>query len=143
MIRTILILVIVCMTTALNASNKKVNENNSSNSQIIGKVKSINTKNVLPMAQVVVYGEESNLVKVTTTNQNGNFVISSLPEGKYYLVVSYLGYKSEIIDKINITSNALSYNIKNLKLKSTDYEIKEVVVKADRINNNYFSSLEF
>lgn len=45
-----------------------------------------------PLAQVSVYFPQ--LEKGTTTDSDGTYTLSQLPEGKYQLVLSYLGYKT-------------------------------------------------
>ena len=141
MLRTILILTVISLTTGVFASNSNVKAiDKASAGQITGNVMSLNTQNALPLAQIVIYSEESEVIKVTTTDQKGNFVIPDLPEGKYFLSISYLGYKTVIVDDIVICATHMPVNVKNLLLECTTFDIDEVIVKAERKDNQLFTA---
>ena len=133
MLRTILILTVFSLTTVMFASNPEVKKvNNLNKNQISGHIQSLSLQGSLSMAQVVLYSEESDLIKVATTDQNGNFVIDNLPTGKYYVTISHLGYKSEVVDNIVVKKETSSVKMNDLFLEDTLYNIKEVTVMAPR-----------
>ena len=51
----------------------------------------MNAGEAVIFANVALY-QDSNLVKVETSDDNGRFAIRSVPEGAYTLIASYLGY---------------------------------------------------
>lgn len=87
----------------------------------------------------------------TSSNENGEFIIHSIPIGTYTLKVSYIGYKEYIL---NMTIKK-GVNLK-IKLKQQSLGLKEIVVtavnsisgttsskiKSDAINNVQASSLK-
>jgi len=145
MVRNILLITAIILTTSLFASSPKaIDLAQISQGHIHGKVQSFDLDRALPQAQVVVYSETFNIVKVTTTNIKGEYSISDLPEGKYFLTINYLGYKPVIIDNINIKSAREEITLKDVSMEIAYYNIKEVVVTAKRKNNNIaiLSSIE-
>src|SRR5690606_10978594 len=78
----------------------------------------------LPLEQVSVYFPQ--LEKGTVTDQNGNYLLKNLPEGKYKLVASYLGYQTYS------TSLALGKgnNDFDLQMRSSAIEMEEVVLST-------------
>ena len=142
MLRTILILTVISFTTGLFASNPIDKYNNVSDSQINGKVRSLNTQKALSRAQVVIYSENTHLIKAVTTDKKGEFSITNLPAGKYYLSISYLGYKPEIVDNITVNSTGMVVNLENVLLQGAVYEIDEVIVKAERKGPQYLSAVQ-
>ena len=141
MLRTILILTVISLTTGVFASNPEIKvTDNVSAGHIKGVIKSLNTQNVLPLAQVVVYGEDSEVIRVTTTDRKGNFVISDLPEGTYFLNISYLGYKTLIVDNIIVNAKKTPTIVKKILLERAAYNIGEVMVKAERKDNHLLSA---
>ena len=136
MIRNIFLIAAIGLTTSLWASNQKAMDAKiTSGSKIQGQVQSFVVQDALPQAQVVVYGETSDIIRVTITNSNGEFEFNDLPEGKYYITINYLGYKPVVVDNIEVTSNGEPVSLKNLSLEKAFYQIKEVVCKAERKNN--------
>ena len=134
MIRNILLIAAISLTTGLFASNPvAMKADVNSGSKIQGKVQSFVLQDALSQAQVVVYSETSDIIKVTTTNSKGEFTISDLPEGMYYISISHLGYKPVIIDNIQVGSDEESVSLKDMSMESNFYKIKEVVVTAQRI----------
>jgi hypothetical protein len=87
-----------------------------------GNIKDSLTNESMPAATVLV----KELNKGTIADEKGNFSIS-LPEGKYTVVISYLGYKS-IEQKVNLNSNV---NI-SIQLPVDDMNFDEVEVKGQK-----------
>lgn len=82
-------------------------------------------------AAVVVLKSDSSFLKGTTTNENGNFKIEGLSEGKYILKVSYLGYADYY--KEAEANGGPGFNFQYIRLMSEAKQLKEVKVEADAI----------
>src|SRR4051812_28741652 len=54
------------------------------------------TRAVLAGAAVTVTGEETGLVRATTTNGAGLFSVAELPVGRYAVAVEYGGFRPEV-----------------------------------------------
>ncbi len=74
---------------------------------IKGKLFDGDTKETLPGAYVTLSG--SNTTLGCQTDVNGNFVIKPLPSGMYTLKISYLGYKTIIIDDIIVNPDKITF----------------------------------
>jgi len=61
-----------------------------------------------------------------TTDNDGNFYISQLPEGEYTLEFSYIGYESKKIELIKISANT-KVNL-NVELTPIALQLKEIIV---------------
>lgn len=97
-----------------------------SNYTISGYVKEAATGESMPGTSVFV---KENL-KGTTTNPYGFYSIT-LPEGKYTLIISYIGFESQEIPV------DLSKDIRmNISLKEKAIETKEVTISAEREDKN-------
>ena len=97
---------------------------------INGYVKSAETGETLIGA--TVYASE---LKTGTSSNVYGFYSINLPEGKYTVKFSYMGYKSEIV------TLDLSENItQNIELKSSENEIKEIVIAGEAADANIKSS---
>jgi hypothetical protein len=67
--------------------------------------------------------------KGTTTNENGFFIFSGLPEGKYTIVANYLGYDSVNVN-VNLRKGEIEYV--RLTMESSGIELTTVDVSAAR-----------
>ena len=66
----------------------------------------------------------------TSSNQNGEYTLVEIPEGKYEITISYLGYKKEVVD---VTVQNGKTTLSNVTLKPATIEGKEIVVMGDRL----------
>ena len=139
MLRTILVLTVIGITTGLFASNPK-KSNDLINRQIKGNVQCTETQQALPYAQVVLWNKETDFIEVAKLDQKGNFVFDNLEKGKYYVSISHLGYTPIIVDNISVKRRKSNIDLKDVSLEETVYQIEEITIKADRINNDYLSA---
>lgn len=89
----------------------------------------INDKDKSPLAGATLY--LSNTTIGTTTSEDGTFVLKNIPPGDYYLVASYLGYKTLSLavskqDDGKVISMALQPDINRLK---------EIIIRSKRLRN--------
>jgi hypothetical protein len=66
--------------------------------EIRGRLYDDNTKKTIPGAYVIV--KNGIITTGTTTDNNGDYSIKSLSSGKYTLIISYMGYKSDTIKDV-------------------------------------------
>ncbi len=92
---------------------------------ISGYVKDATDGEVLPFADVYINGQPYG----ASTNNKGFFIIDGLPQGKYDLITSYLGY--EPVRQIIIIINENKF-LGDIKLSPSAQRADEVVVEARR-----------
>ena len=77
----------------------------------------------------------------STTDLDGNFLISDIPAGRHELKISYIGYHSQFIPNLVVTSG--KEVVIEVKLEEKSFELDQVVVTAetekDRTNNEMTS----
>jgi hypothetical protein len=81
-----------------------------------------------PVAGAVVVLLNSNPLKGTATDINGQFILKEVPIGKQTLRITYVGYKESVIP--NITVNSGKEVVMNIQLEENIMQAQEVVVKA-------------
>jgi hypothetical protein len=71
---------------------------------------------------------ETNPVKGTATDVEGNFKLEKVPVGRYNFQVSYVGYEPVIISEVLVTTG--KEVVLNIGLKPSSTQLNEVTVKA-------------
>ncbi|NHN25302.1 TonB-dependent receptor [Flavobacterium jejuense] len=84
-----------------------------------------------PLINSTIYVVEFN--KGTSTNENGDYLISGIGKGIYKVQITHLGYQSQI-HEIEITNNTNEFQL-NIALKQKSIQINEVVVSNAYINS--------
>ena len=80
-------------------------------------------------ASVALYKmKDSTLVTGVISNTNGLFSIENTPYGKFYIEVTFVGFKKQRFKNILVNSSQKTANIGTLKIESTSTSIKEVEV---------------
>lgn len=74
------------------------------------------------------------------SNEYGFYVIPNLINGNYYLIASYVGYKT-VIRKINVDILETTYRY-DLKMSGEDIELGEVVVKDKKSTEELISTID-
>jgi hypothetical protein len=107
-------------------SQEKTVESTKQKYTISGTISDVNTNETLIGINVSILELRTNV----TTNEYGFYSIT-VPKGDYTLQVSYLGYQS-IDEKIQLSQNIK----KSFKLKSSEQQLQEVVVTANKKSTN-------
>jgi hypothetical protein len=96
-------------------------------SSIYGKV--VNDSNHTPMlgVGVLLYSPDSSKQYSAATDKNGIFTIYNVPNGKYKLQTSYIGFQSTITD---VNANKPTVNIGALKLKWISTTMQVAVIQG-------------
>jgi len=122
--RTRILFRVLCQVASLLAFLPVVAQN--PQCTIRGSITDAATAIPLPGATVVVVGSTPPIGAVA--DQDGNFVISGIPVGRYNLQVSYLGYKLLIIPEVVVTSG--KETIVTAALDESATQLAGVEVKA-------------
>lgn len=71
-------------------------------------------------------------VNGTTTDENGSFVLSNIPEGTYRLVVYFVGYQTGYKNNLVISASSQEIAMGNFMLVNKQATLKEVTITADK-----------
>lgn len=105
--------------------------------QISGSVKDKTVQQAIEFASVAAYSSvDSVLVNGSITNPEGNFLIEKLPPGSYYLIVSFLGYRSQKISGIQLNRNERK-NLDTIFLTPDLQDLQGVDVQGQRIATDF------
>ncbi|CAN0475045.1 unnamed protein product, partial [Phaeothamnion confervicola] len=100
---------------------------------IAGKITDDKTGEAIIGGSILVAGTSTG----TSTDIEGNFLISSIPAGTYSLQVSYVGYQTSTIANV-IVENGKRITI-DAKISDATSELEEVVITGTRSVDNDFS----
>ncbi len=108
------------------------------NGKITGKIIDADTKTPMEYANVSVYRKaDSKLVTGSIANAAGNFEISDLPLGAYYVEAAFIGFEKTTINDIKIVPNSLTVDMGTIALGVSRQEIGAVDVIAERNRIEY------
>ncbi|MBN1251148.1 MAG: TonB-dependent receptor [Bacteroidales bacterium] len=95
------------------------------NAILKGKITDVSNNQPVPFANVIVVGTQIG----STSDFDGNFIITGLNPGYVKLQISFIGYKTKISSDILLSNDKIPFI--EINLEPTDEIISEVVVKAD------------
>ncbi len=99
--------------------------------QIIGKIIEDKTEATIPYATVALYNKiDSSLVTGTISDDNGNFTISKVEQGDYYLKLSFMGYQDLTISNLTFDKSNKILDLGTIILIPALEQLSEVQVKA-------------
>ncbi|CAG5081979.1 TonB-dependent receptor domain-containing protein [Parvicella tangerina] len=102
------------------------------NGAVIGKVTDDLEKQPLEYATVALRSTaDSSLITGTITNTEGEFILEKIPFGSYYLVVDFIGFRSTVINDVNLSADQPSFNASAIELK-TGSELTELEVTGEK-----------
>ena len=102
-------------------------------SVIKGTVLDSKEKSPLQYANVILKNrKDSSFVKGTATGTTGEFLLSNVAEGEYYLLVSYVGYARKTVPDISIRKASGEINLGTIKVDQSSVTMNAVQVTAER-----------
>ena len=106
--------------------------------KITGKVIDAVSGQPIEYAVIAIHkSKDSSLVTGATCNETGAFSIENLPYGRFYVEVTFVGYKKVVIPNILITKNQPTNNIGAVKLGTSVTSINEVIVTGNHPTIEY------
>ena len=101
---------------------------------ISGTIVEEQTMESIPYATVALYTKsESTLISGVITNEAGMFLVESVPQGDYYLKISFMGYKNHIIDPLVLEVSTTKIDLGTIQIKP-DFEALTEVVVTSKVN---------
>jgi outer membrane receptor for ferrienterochelin and colicin len=98
-----------------------------------GMVYDRDSKQPIEFATIALFNAlDSTLVTGTITDPNGNFQASKIEEGRYYMVINFLGYEETHYSDLVIDGNNRRVNVGDIYLETSAQMLEEVVITNDR-----------
>ena len=100
---------------------------------ISGKVFDADSKTPIEYANVVVYSrQDSSQVTGGITNKDGEFSITGIPIGNFYVDVQFIGFKKKRIKDVSVKTSQKQIDLGNIYIKTTAVNLQNVVVEGER-----------
>jgi outer membrane receptor protein involved in Fe transport len=102
-----------------------------------GIVKDKSSQKPIEFASVAIYkSSDSTLLNGGITDVEGRFLVDNLPQGSFYAVVSFLGYKTQILSGIQL-GRIEKKSLEPLFLSTDLQELQGVDVQGERISTDF------
>ena len=99
--------------------------------KIYGSITDSVTSSKMEYVGIALYNsKDSSVVTGSVSDTRGKFMLSSIPSGTYYLVISFVGYTPKYLSNIKISGEKKNHDLGNIFLNS-DVTLKTVVVRGD------------
>ncbi len=99
---------------------------------ITGSVIDSTTGDPIEYANIILFSnDDSTQVTGTITDAEGAFTLTSVPTGRYYLEIRFIGYKDQQIPGLELISRTQSLNLGALQLKPSVLESEGVTVQGE------------
>lgn len=99
--------------------------------KITGKIIEETTGTELPYVTIALNNlADSSLITGTISNEDGGFVLEKIKKGDYYLTISFMGYKTQIVDHIDFSKNEQQVDIGDVHLSPSSELLSEVEISA-------------
>lgn len=115
-------LILVFALTALQADAQQLFQN------IRGQVFDVDSQMPLIGAEIIILN--TNPLVGTTTDINGTFILSKVPIGRINIIVSYLGYESQLLE--NIVLNSAKETLLQIDMEEAVTELEEIVISGEK-----------
>ena len=87
----------------------------------------------LPFANITLHNQsDSSYIGGTAAGTTGEFILTNVVEGNYYLKVSFMGYTNKLLPDINISQNDKEYNVGEIKLAKNAIQLQETEIVGEK-----------
>lgn len=99
--------------------------------QFTGVVADQTTNDKIPFASVSVFGPRfEKLINGTVSEKNGYFKVDNLSLGEYHVVISFIGYNPDTLNRVIISQENPSVNAGVIRLKPSVVELEGVEIQG-------------
>ncbi|MGA9292200.1 MAG: TonB-dependent receptor, partial [Ignavibacteriaceae bacterium] len=104
-----------------------------SSGKISGRVFDKDSKSPVEYANIIVFRSKDS-VQVTggVTSSDGNFSLTKIPVGEFYVDIQFIGYEKKRIKNVLISSAKRNVDLGNIFIKSSAVNLGNVVVQGER-----------
>lgn len=128
--KKLFLLCLLSIVSILNIQALTSISDNEREGTITGKVIDLGLNTPLPYVNVVVKNVAGEIVTGGITDEQGEFKIGNIPDGKHFVNIQYIGFKT-ITKEINIGSSNYKIDLGNIGLEEDATGLDEVTVVAE------------
>ncbi|MBI4645424.1 MAG: carboxypeptidase-like regulatory domain-containing protein, partial [Bacteroidia bacterium] len=129
----IIVIIVIFNITVSSQERPPHGENMPSDGNISGTIKDPDLNQLIPYANVILYRlKDSSIVTGAIADEKGNFTLSKLPYGKFYLEIHFIGYEKKFIPEILLTPRQKDILLGIIELRQTATQLNEVEVVGER-----------
>ncbi len=127
------LLVVVCLLpAALTAQPGSKPGNGAASGSIVGRVFDADLNIPIEYANVVLYRQaDSSLITGTVTRADGSYVLTNVPAGRFYLELSFMGFRLRRVDGVQVAPGA-RVDLGRTELRQSAVAVPGVEATAER-----------
>jgi hypothetical protein len=131
--RQIAVLLISLLAVTIEGLAAQTQEGRDTQGFIRGRVLDSELQFPLEYANIVLYDKTSKAqITGTITDKDGNFRLTGINPGIYYMEVNFIGYHASTIDPIEIKADQTDIDLSIIPLRQAVIPLKEIQVEAER-----------
>ncbi len=101
--------------------------------KVFGVVKDSSTNTMVDYASVAILSVgDSTIISGVITNEKGEFLIETLPMGRFFLIVTSVGYKKYYTKPFFVSPRNPELNLGVIKISTSSNQMKEIEVSAEK-----------
>ncbi len=105
---------------------------------VYGTIKDGATQSPVEFANIALYSIiDSSLVTGAITDAKGEFDLTNVPFGDYYLVVQFIGYEKKSLEDLVINKQQRSLDLGEIDLHLTAVQLQGAEIVANKVNTEY------
>jgi hypothetical protein len=92
-------------------------------------------KSPLQFATITIHKEiDSSFTAGIASGVTGEFILSNLVEGSYFLKVSYVGYTNKIVPRVLISKDKKEFDVGAVQLNKVPVQMKEAQIVGEKVS---------
>ncbi|HEX9826058.1 MAG TPA: TonB-dependent receptor [Flavobacteriaceae bacterium] len=128
--KKLFLLCLISIVSIMDIQASTVKSDNEREGTITGKVIDLGVNTPLPYVNVVIKNEAGEIVTGGITDEQGEFKIGSVPDGKHYVNIQYIGFKT-VTKEVTIGKGNYKVDLGNIGLEEEAAGLDEVTVVAE------------
>lgn len=126
-----LLTLFVCANLLLHAQHSPTN----AGKIISGVVLDSATTVALPFANITLHSKsDSSFITGVSSDVQGEFELSNISDGEYYLKISFVGYNTKFVPNLNLSSRTQKIELGKISLSKITYQLDEAEVVGEKVN---------
>jgi outer membrane receptor protein involved in Fe transport len=93
------------------------------------------TTAALPFANITLHSKsDSSFITGVSSDVQGEFELSNISDGEYYLKISFVGYNTKFVPNLNLSNRTQKIELGKISLSKITYQLDEAEVVGEKVN---------